>query len=168
MKNIKITLNGVKVDGNYIPCFFSIDNYSNCVWVYARDYGRGLLPEELGKITNDTDSQTDYFETDHVAVTADNKYFKACYKSAINSSIKNYKAKIRNCERQHKKNGPGLKRQRPGPRKLRSRNRDYYTHRISGCQYKGENHGRYKRNDRKKIFRPRRLSRRRKKKNRKA
>ena len=35
--------------------------------------------------------------------TANNKYFKACYKSAINSSIKNYKAKIKNCERQLKK-----------------------------------------------------------------
>ena len=103
MKNIKITLNGIKVDGNYIPCFFSIDNYSNCVWVSARDYGRGLLPEELGKIKNDTDSREDYFETDHVAVTADNKYFKACYKSAINSSIKSYKAKIRYCEKQLKK-----------------------------------------------------------------
>lgn len=103
MKNIKITLNGVKVNGNYIPCFFSIDNYSNCVWVSARDYGRGLLPEELGMVKNDTDSREDYFETDHVAVTTDNKYFKPCYKSAINSSIKNYKAKIKNCERQLKK-----------------------------------------------------------------
>ena len=67
MNKIKITLNGIKVNDNYIPCYFSIDNLSNCVWVYARDYGRGTLPEELGTVTNDTDSREDYFETDHVA-----------------------------------------------------------------------------------------------------
>ena len=100
MNKIKITLNGIKVNDNYIPCYFSIDNLSNCVWVYARDYGRGTLPEELGAVTNDTDSREDCFETDHVAVTPLNKYFNACKKSAIYSRIKDIKSKIKYCEKQ--------------------------------------------------------------------
>ena len=100
MNKIKITLNGIKVNDNYIPCHFSIDNLSNCVWVYARNYGRGTLPEELGTVTNDTDSREDYFETDHVAVTPLNKYFTACKKSAIYSRIKDMKSKIKYCEKQ--------------------------------------------------------------------
>lgn len=100
MNKIKITLNGIKVNDNYIPCYFSIDNLSNCVWVYARDYGRGTLPEELGTVTNDTDSREDYFETDHVAVTPLNKYFNACKKSAIYSRIKDMKSRIKYCEKQ--------------------------------------------------------------------
>lgn len=99
-KEIKITLNGIKVNNNYIPCHFSIDNLSNCVWVYARDYGRGTLPEELGAVTNDTDSREDYFETDYIAVTPLNKYFNACKKSAIYSRIKDMKSKIKYCKKQ--------------------------------------------------------------------
>ena len=103
MKEIKITLNGIKVDGKYIPCHFSIDNLSNCVWVYARDYGRGILPDDLGTVKNDTDSREDYFETDTVAVTPLNKYYKACKKSAIYSRIKDFKTRIKYYEKQLKK-----------------------------------------------------------------
>lgn len=98
MKQIKVTLNGIKVDGKYIPCSFSTD--SGTVMVYARDYGRNTLPTELGNVRNDTDSQSDYFETDHVRVYPTNKYYKDCYKAAINTEIKIYKHRIKHCEKQ--------------------------------------------------------------------
>lgn len=98
MINIKITLNGIKVNGNYIPCSFSIDD--NSVMVYAREYGRNTLPAELGTVRNDTDSREDYFETDHVRVFPQSEFYKACYRAAVNAKIKSCNYQIRYCEKQ--------------------------------------------------------------------
>ena len=97
MKNIKITLNGIKVDGEYTPCFFSIDD--NAVCVTSREYGSGRIPAELGDVQNDTDSMTDYFDKDHVRVYSGSKFYNACYRAAVKSQIKNYNYRIKHCEK---------------------------------------------------------------------
>lgn len=65
---IKIMQNGIKFDGGYTPCFYSMGNKLNhsdkCIAIYARDYEH--LPAELGNIHNDSDYQSDYFDSDKV------------------------------------------------------------------------------------------------------
>ena len=95
-KNVKVTLNGIKVDGEYMSCYFSLGD--GCVHVYARKYS-SRLPAELGMVKNDTDSQTDYFETDRVKVTPLSKFYAVCYRSALYAKIKEYKARVKHCEK---------------------------------------------------------------------
>lgn len=75
---IKILQNGVKWDGGYTPCFYSMGNTCNhsdkCITIYARDYKH--LPAGLGAIENDTDTQTDYFDEDKVCLEPSDKYYK--------------------------------------------------------------------------------------------
>lgn len=74
---IKILQNGIKHDGGYTPCFYSMGNTfhhsDKCIAIYARDYE--CLPAELGAIENDTDSQTDYFDSDKVYLEPGDKYY---------------------------------------------------------------------------------------------
>lgn len=74
---IKILQNGIKHDNGYTPCFYSMGNNTRhsdrCITIYARDYER--LPAELGAIQNDTDRQTDYFDSDKVYLEPGDKYY---------------------------------------------------------------------------------------------
>lgn len=74
---IKILQNGIKHDNGYTPCFYSMGNNTRhsdrCITIYARDYEH--LPAELGNIQNDTDTQTDYFDSDKVCLEPGNKYY---------------------------------------------------------------------------------------------
>ena len=74
---IKILQNGIKHDNGYTPCFYSMGNTSHhsdrCITIYARDYEH--LPAELGAVENDTDTQTDYFDSDKVRLEPGDKYY---------------------------------------------------------------------------------------------
>lgn len=74
---IKILQNGIKHDNGYTPCFYSMGNNTRhsdkCITIYARDYEH--LPAELGNIQNDTDTQTDYFDSDKVHLEPGDKYY---------------------------------------------------------------------------------------------
>ena len=74
---IKILQNGIKHDNGYTPCFYSMGNNTRhsdrCITIYARDYEH--LPAELGNIQNDTDTQTDYFDSDKVYLEPGDKYY---------------------------------------------------------------------------------------------
>lgn len=74
---IKILQNGIKHDNGYTPCFYSMGNNTRhsdrCITIYARCYER--LPAELGAIQNDTDTQTDYFDSDKVYLEPGDKYY---------------------------------------------------------------------------------------------
>lgn len=74
---IKILQNGIKHDNGYTPCFYSMGNNTRhsekCIAIYARDYEH--LPAELGAIQNDTDTQTDYFDSDKVYLEPGDKYY---------------------------------------------------------------------------------------------
>ena len=73
----KILQNGIKHDNGYTPCFYSMGNNTRhsdrCITIYARDYEH--LPAELGAIQNDTDTQTDYFDSDKVYLEPGDKYY---------------------------------------------------------------------------------------------
>ena len=74
---IKILQNGIKHDNGYTPCFYRMGNNTRhsekCIAIYARDYEH--LPAELGTIQNDTDTQTDYFDSDKVYLEPGDKYY---------------------------------------------------------------------------------------------
>ena len=74
---IKILQNGIKHDNGYTPCFYSMGNNTHhsdrCITIYARCYER--LPAELGNIQNDTDTQTDYFDSDKAYLEPGDKYY---------------------------------------------------------------------------------------------
>lgn len=75
---IKIMQNGIKWgEGEYTPCFYSMGNnikHSDvCITIYARDYEH--LPRELGNVQNDSDYQTDYFDSDKVVLEPGDKFY---------------------------------------------------------------------------------------------
>lgn len=76
---VKFLQNGIKTeDGQYIPVYYSIGNDLRTITVYARQYGH-RLPADIGDIENETDTQVDYFETDHVSIGPGNPYWFAAY-----------------------------------------------------------------------------------------
>lgn len=74
---IKILQNGIKHDNGYTSCFYRMGNNTRhsekCITIYARDYEH--LPAELGGIQNDTDIQSDYFDSDKVCLEPGDKYY---------------------------------------------------------------------------------------------
>lgn len=74
MNNIEFKWNGIKVNGGkLIPCWIHVED-NGVVHISARDYGRGNLPEELNP-TNDTDTMTDYFDTDRASLRLGSPYY---------------------------------------------------------------------------------------------
>lgn len=75
---IKIMQNGIKHDNGYTPCFYSMGNstkYSDrCITIYSRSILKDL-PAELGNVENDTDGQTDYFESDRCTLEPGDRYY---------------------------------------------------------------------------------------------
>lgn len=58
--------------------FYSLDNRTDkrkCVILYARDYDRSL-GKIFSEYKNESDSQTDYFETGHVTLFEDHPLYK--------------------------------------------------------------------------------------------
>lgn len=74
---IKIMQNGIKFDGGYTRCFYGMGNTyhhsDKCITITARDYDH--LPAELGKVENNSDYQTDYFDEDCVYLEPGDKYY---------------------------------------------------------------------------------------------
>lgn len=74
---IKIMQNGIKFDGGYTRCFYGMGNTyhhsDKCITITARDYDH--LPAELGKVENDSDFQSDYFDEDRVYLEPGDKYY---------------------------------------------------------------------------------------------
>lgn len=74
---IKIMQNGIKFDGGYTRCFYGMGNTyhhsDKCITITARDYDH--LPAELGKVENNSDYQSDYFDEDRVYLEPGDKYY---------------------------------------------------------------------------------------------
>jgi len=74
---IKIMQNGIKNGNEYVRCFYSMGNTcrhsDKCITISARDYKH--LPAELGKVQNDSDYMTDYFDNDRVYLEPGDKYY---------------------------------------------------------------------------------------------
>lgn len=74
---IKIMQNGIKFNGGYTRCFYGMGNTyhhsDKCITITARDYDH--LPAELGKVENNSDYQSDYFDEDRVYLEPGDKYY---------------------------------------------------------------------------------------------
>jgi len=69
INGVKILKKGVKdATGKYSPCWYSLGmmvDGQEAITIYARCI-LSPLPKALGNVRNDTDMQTDYFESDRV------------------------------------------------------------------------------------------------------
>jgi len=66
-------------------CFYSVDNRADgrkCVTIYARDYTGTLGRIIPSACTNNSDSMTDYFETDTVRLFEDHPLYTAARQRA--------------------------------------------------------------------------------------
>ena len=80
MERIKFVWNGIKANGKLHRTFYSdgalINSPKGTLTIYARDYKS--LPKIDGLTAeNGTDIQTDYFESDRIRVTPDNRHYPA-------------------------------------------------------------------------------------------
>lgn len=80
MNTIKVLKHGIKVNGEYIKCGYTIGNFTiesgipqDTITIYAR--GRGVLPIELNP-KNETDFQTDYFCDDRANVYSNHPLYQ--------------------------------------------------------------------------------------------
>ncbi len=96
-QEIKILFNGIKVNGELNKGSWHFENYDGQTYInfYATWYTR--LPniiKEIANVKNDTDSMTDYFDTDRFRIYKDHIFFKP----AAEAVIKNYTRRIKSIE----------------------------------------------------------------------
>lgn len=69
--------NGIKVDGKLHRAHYSkgvlINDTEESITVYSRNYGR--LPQIGIEVINDSDSMTDYFESDRMRIKKDSEFW---------------------------------------------------------------------------------------------
>jgi len=77
----KFMWNGIKADGKLYRAWYSKGQLINApegtITIYGRDYYPPLPAIEGLTVQNDSEMQTDYFETDRVRVTPDNPHYPA-------------------------------------------------------------------------------------------
>lgn len=92
-ESIRFFWNGIKVNGGnkLIRCFYSLDNSARqsgpCVNIYAKGYG-AELPRDLFTVRNETDSMTDYFDTDSATLTPAHPLYKYARAAALKSAMR--------------------------------------------------------------------------------
>lgn len=105
MSNVKFFWNGIKIDGTLYKGYWSEGPYTKTsglprgtISMYARDYTR--IPQIPGlTVSNESDSMTDYFETDTVRITPDSPHYEAAAKAVAAAKIHSAKLRVRQCER---------------------------------------------------------------------
>jgi hypothetical protein len=81
MNTIKFLKKGLKINGEYFSVYYNKGNYTEqskipagSITIYVNNYKR--LPRIEGlNIINDSDSMTDYFESDRLIIYPNNKYY---------------------------------------------------------------------------------------------
>lgn len=94
--SVKFYYNGIRVNGvkTLIKCSYSLDNHrdhAECVTLYA-DGCR--LPRDLFEVVNESDSYTDYFESDHATLTPEHPLYKYVRYAAVKAKIRDLKRYI--------------------------------------------------------------------------
>lgn len=94
---VKFMWNGIKVDGKLYRAYYYTGKYTEAsglpegtITVYAKDYIHFPRIEGL-QIKNDTDIMTDYFETDRIRITPDNKFYNEVVEAVKKSNEHNEK-----------------------------------------------------------------------------
>lgn len=91
--SIKFFYNGIKINGEnkLIRCFYSLDNSTResgpCVTIYAKGYG-AELPCDLFTVENDTDTMTDYFDTDSATLTPAHPLYPYARAAALKAAMR--------------------------------------------------------------------------------
>lgn len=65
---------GIKKGEDYCSCWYHL-NQDGSIRIYARHYNQHI-PREIGNVKNESDSMTDYFETDSCTLYPNDKYYK--------------------------------------------------------------------------------------------
>lgn len=109
---IRIYYNGIKLDGGaLINCCYSLDNhreFDKCVSIYAKNYG-AQLPRDLLPVSNETDTYTDYFDTDGATITPDHPLYKYFRFAALKSDAKHAERYAAYCEKRINSGGLNAK-----------------------------------------------------------
>lgn len=103
-EHIRIYWNGIKMDGGkLIKCGYSLNNASQpggeAVTIYADGYG-AQLPRDLLPVVNESDSYTDYFETDRATVSPDHPLYKYFKYAAVKATVRNLSRHADYCKKQ--------------------------------------------------------------------
>ena len=72
---IKFQKKGIKKGEDFCSCWYSLNN-DGSIRIYARHYNQHI-PREIGNVRNESDSMTDYFETDSCTIYPDSPYYEA-------------------------------------------------------------------------------------------
>lgn len=92
MKNIKIYYNGLRIEGSkeLIKLYYTLSSDGNSVSFYACNYDH--IPRDYAFcVRNDSDSMTDYFESDHGNITSEHPLFRFFKYAALKASNQNHK-----------------------------------------------------------------------------
>ena len=87
--NIKLLKKGIKLDGEYYPCWYSNSkgNINGSATIYIKNSHKSI-PQELRdclefRLINNTNIMADYFDTDKIRIPSNSKYFNMVEKLAI-------------------------------------------------------------------------------------
>ena len=90
--DIRFYWNGFRLNGSreLVKCSYSLDNhtdYDKCVTISAKDYGK-QLPSELFTVVNDTDTYSDYHDTDHTTLTPEHPLYRFVRSAAEQAAVR--------------------------------------------------------------------------------
>ena len=108
---IRLTMNGIYKGEHYAPCYYRYDERTGEVTIYAKSYGRSEIPREMGPVQNDTDTMTDYFDTDSLDLHPGDAWYDRVKAVAVKSAIKDIKRRIARLEKDLEKPGTPAHRQ---------------------------------------------------------
>lgn len=112
-EHIRIYWNGIKMDGGkLIKCGYSLNNSrerdGDVVTIYADGYG-AQLPRDLLPVVNDTDSYTDYFDTDRATIGPEHVLYKYFRYAAIKAELRHLARMIENSKKRMEDSRPDLR-----------------------------------------------------------
>lgn len=101
--SIKFFWNGIRINGekSLNKCCYSLDNHrdhAECVSIYADRYG-SVLPRDLFEVHNETDSYTDYFDSDHATLTPEHPLYKYARYAAVKYELHYLKSAIKRMQK---------------------------------------------------------------------
>lgn len=108
---IRLTVNGIYKGEHYAPCYYRYDEKTGEVTIYARKYGYSEIPREMGAVRNDTDTMTDYFDTDSLDLHPGDAWYDRVKAVAVKSTIKDLKRRIARLEKDLEKPATATHRQ---------------------------------------------------------
>lgn len=85
---IVFTKHGIKKGDKFCSCYYCLNN-DKSITIYSRHYDQHI-PREVGLVINESDSMTDYFETDRSKIDQNNPY----YEQVLRCVVKNRDSKM--------------------------------------------------------------------------